>query len=74
MWGADVAQLRTLAQQFGKTAELLLQQSAQLSGHINNPSWKGEDAGRFRSDWSANHRALLQKAASRLTQESKALL
>jgi hypothetical protein len=25
LWGADVAQLRTLAQQFGKTSETLLQ-------------------------------------------------
>lgn len=75
MWGADVAQLRTLAQQFSKTADLLLQQSAQLSGHINNsPAWKGQDAVRFRSDWNSSHRTLLQKTAARLKQESKALL
>jgi hypothetical protein len=75
MWGADVAQLRMLAQQFGKTAQLLLQHSAQLSSHINNtPSWRGEDAEHFRSDWNSSHRMLLQQTASRLKQESKLLL
>jgi hypothetical protein len=75
LWGADVDQLRTLARQFSKTADLLLQQSTQLSGQINNtPAWKGQDAEHFRSDWNGNHRALLQKTASRLKQESKLLL
>lgn len=75
VWGADVAQLRTLAQQFSKTADLLQQQSTQLSSQINsNPVWKGADAQRFRSDWNGNHRALLQQTASRLQQESKLLL
>ena len=75
VWGADVAQLRTLAQQFSKTADLLQQQSTQLSSQINNnPAWKGADAQRFRSDWNGNHRALLQQTASRLQQESKLLL
>jgi hypothetical protein len=41
VWGADVAQLRTLAQQFGKVSDSLLQQSSQLSSQINNtPSWR----------------------------------
>jgi hypothetical protein len=75
VWGADVAQLRTLAQQFSKTADLLQQQSTQLSGQINNsPAWKGRDAEHFRSDWNGNHRTLLQKTATRLKQESKLLL
>lgn len=75
VWGADVAQLRTLAQQFSRTADLLQQQSTKLSGQINNsPAWKGQDAEHFRSDWNGNHRALLQKTAARLKQESKLLL
>lgn len=75
LWGADVDQLRTLARQFSKTADLLLQQSTQLSGQINNtPAWKGQDAEHFRSDWNGSHRTLLQKTASRLKQESKLLL
>jgi uncharacterized protein YukE len=75
LWGADVAELRTLAKQFGKTADLLLQQSTQLSSHINNtPFWKGQDASTFRSEWNGSHRAMLQQAAFALKQESKKLL
>jgi hypothetical protein len=75
VWGADVAELRTLAQQFGKTADLLLQQSTQLTSHINTTtSWKGQDAAAFRSEWNGSHRAMLQQAAFALKQESKKLL
>jgi uncharacterized protein YukE len=75
MWGADVAELRTLAQQFGKASDTLLNQSTLLSSQINNtPFWKGQDAARFRSDWNGNHRALLQQAANALKQESRKLL
>ena len=75
LWGADVEQLRTLARQFSKTADMLQQQSQQLSGHINNSTaWKGQDASLFRSDWNGSHRMLLQKTAARLQQESKLLL
>lgn len=75
LWGADVEQLRTLAQQFSKTADLLQQQSTQLSSQINNnPAWKGADAQRFRSDWNSKHHTLLQQTVSRLKQESKLLL
>lgn len=75
LWGADVDQLRTLARQFGNSADALAQQSMQLSGQINNsPAWKGQDAEHFRSDWNGNHRMLLQQAASALKQESKKLL
>jgi hypothetical protein len=70
-----VEQLRALAQQFNKTADLLQQQSTQLSSQINNnPAWKGADAQRFRSDWNTSHRTLLQQTVSRLQQESKVLL
>ena len=75
LWGADVEQLRTLAQHFSKTADLLQQQSTQLSSQINNnPAWKGADAQRFRSDWNTSHRTLLQQTVLRLQQESKVLL
>ncbi|MFC7850426.1 WXG100 family type VII secretion target [Arthrobacter sp. NPDC057388] len=75
LWGADVAQLRTLAQQFGKVSDNLLNTSAQLTNQINNnPSWKGSDAAQFRSDWNGNHRALLQQTARALKDESRKLL
>lgn len=75
LWGADVAQLRTLAQQLGQTSDRLLQQSAQLGNQINNnPSWKGQDAVQFRSDWNGTHRAVIHQAAVALKQESRKLL
>ncbi|MGO4193236.1 hypothetical protein AB4Y67_16405 [Arthrobacter sp. YAF17] len=75
LWGADVAQLRTLAQQFGKTSETLLQQSTTLTSAINgNTSWKGADGARFTSEWNSSHRALIQKTAFALKAESKRLL
>ncbi|MDN4643640.1 hypothetical protein [Arthrobacter sp. PsM3] len=75
LWGADVAQLRTLAQQFGKTSETLLQQSTTLTSAINNNTvWKGADGARFTSEWNGGHRALIQKTALALKAESKRLL
>ncbi|RAM35981.1 hypothetical protein DBZ45_17685 [Arthrobacter globiformis] len=75
MWGADVAQLRTLAQQFGNVSDHLMQTSLQLTNQINNtPSWKGNDATQFRSDWNGNHRALIQRTVRALKDESRKLL
>lgn len=75
LWGADVAQLRTLAQQFGQTSETLLQQSTTLTSAVNgNTAWKGADGARFTSEWNSSHRALIQKTAFALKAESKRLL
>ncbi|KUM32621.1 hypothetical protein [Arthrobacter sp. EPSL27] len=75
LWGADVAQLRTLAQQFGKTSETLLQQSTTLTSAINgNTAWKGADGARFKTEWNGSHRALIQKTAMALKEESKRLM
>jgi uncharacterized protein YukE len=75
MRGADVEQLRTLAQQFGKVSDTLLQTSANLTNQINSsPAWTGNDASRFRSSWNGSHRALIQQAARVLKDESKKLL
>jgi uncharacterized protein YukE len=76
LWGADVAQLRTLGQQFGTASDSLMQQSSSLTGVINNASasWKGADSARFRSEWNGSHRALIQQMADALRQESKRLL
>lgn len=75
VWGADVAQLRTLAQHFGKTSETLLQQSSVLTSTINNSSsWKGADSARFTSEWNSSHRALIQQTARALKEQSKRLM
>lgn len=75
VWGADVAQLRVLAQHFGKTSETLLLQSTALTSAINNnSSWKGADGARFKSEWNGSHRALIQQTARALKEQSKRLM
>lgn len=64
LWGADVDPLRTLAQHFSKTAELLQQQSTQLGSQINNnPAWKGAD---WLTDPEANLMVIKQHLGSNL--------
>ncbi len=73
-YGADVAQLRTLAGAMGKAADVINMQSTQLSNLINmNNSWKGQDAANFKSDWNGQHRQSLMKAASMLRSSAREL-
>jgi hypothetical protein len=73
-YGADVAQLRTLAGAMGKAADAINMQSAQLSNLINtNASWTGQDAAHFKSDWNGQHRQSLMKAASMLRASAREL-
>ena len=75
LWGADVEQLRTLAQQFGQVSDTLLQTSSHLTNQINStPAWKGNDASQFRSNWNSSHRALIEQTVRALKDESKKLL
>lgn len=76
LWGADVAQLRTLAQHFGTASDTLLRQSTSLTNAINttNSSWQGADGGRFKSEWNSSHRGRIQQTALALMQESRKLL
>jgi uncharacterized protein YukE len=75
LWGADVEQLRTLAQQFGQVSDTLLQTSSHLTNQINStPAWKGNDANQFRSNWNSSHRALIEQTVRALKDESKKLL
>jgi hypothetical protein len=74
-WGADVAQLRALAHEFGITSDALLRQSAAPGPAINHPaSWQGADVARLKSAWNSSRRALIRKTALALAQESKNLL
>lgn len=73
-YGADVAQLRTLAGAMGKAADAINLQSTQLSNLINtNNSWHGQDAAHFKSDWNSSHRQSLMKAASMLRSGAREL-
>jgi hypothetical protein len=66
MVGADVAELRALADAFATSAELVERISAQLTPRIMSSGWHGPDVERFRHDWNHAHRATLSSAARSL--------
>lgn len=66
MHGADIAQLRSLAQRFDQAAVQLDQARAVTSNQIQIQAWKGPDAGQFRHEWQSNHTRTLFDAAQRL--------
>jgi hypothetical protein len=74
LYGADIAQLRTLAGTMSKAADSINLQSMQLSKVINgDTSWRGQDAVRFTTDWNGQHRQTLMKAVSLLQASAKEL-
>ncbi|MFK0007457.1 hypothetical protein ACIQTZ_10415 [Paenarthrobacter sp. NPDC090520] len=73
-YGADIAQLRSLAGVMGKAADAITTQSAQLSNAINSANaWQGRDATMFKNDWNSQHRQSLVKAASMLRDNASLL-
>ncbi|MFK0004634.1 hypothetical protein [Paenarthrobacter sp. NPDC090522] len=73
-YGADIAQLRSLAGVMGKAADAITTQSAQLSNAINSANaWQGRDATMFKNDWNSQHRHSLVKAASMLRDNASLL-
>ena len=73
-YGADVAQLRQLAQDLSRGANRLDALGQQLGSTISTSTWKGHDADRFRSEWSSSHIRLLKTATAGLESASRALL
>ncbi|OFI39073.1 hypothetical protein BIU82_15625 [Arthrobacter sp. SW1] len=66
-YGADVAQLRSLAGVMGKAADTIALQGTQLTQLINSTTaWKGQDASTFKNEWNGKHRQSIIKAASML--------
>ncbi|MGP0224544.1 MULTISPECIES: hypothetical protein [unclassified Paenarthrobacter] len=73
-YGADIAQLRSLAGVMGKAADAINLQSTQLSNAINSTTaWQGRDATVFKSDWNSQHRQSLVKAANMLRENASQL-
>ncbi|MFE4195827.1 hypothetical protein ACFRJ9_08175 [Paenarthrobacter sp. NPDC056912] len=73
-YGADIAQLRSLAGVMGKAADAINLQSAQLSNAINSTTaWQGRDATVFKGDWNSQHRQSLVKAANMLRENASQL-
>ncbi|HEY5858411.1 MAG TPA: hypothetical protein VIW24_31425 [Aldersonia sp.] len=74
MYGADVAELRTLASFLDQNAERLQVLSRVLGRRVESSrSWSGPDADRFRSDWPGNVASPLRSAAERLRDSAQAL-
>ncbi|NWL11748.1 hypothetical protein [Paenarthrobacter nitroguajacolicus] len=70
-YGADIAQLRSLAGVMGKAADAISLQSTQLSNAINSSTaWQGRDATVFKGDWNSQHRQSLMKAANMLRENA----
>jgi uncharacterized protein YukE len=73
-YGADIAQLRSLAGVMGKAADAISLQSTQLSNAINSTAaWQGRDATVFKGDWNSQHRQSLVKAANMLRENASQL-
>lgn len=73
MIGADVAQLRQLAQTFTSSADTIERISHEVTPALSNGSWKGGDAERFRNEWSSTIQPSLA-ASSRALAESATVL
>ena len=72
-WGADAEALRTMGAFCARRAELLDELEGRLSAVIETVEWVGEDAERFRADWSGSVRPGLQDRGLELRQQARRL-
>jgi uncharacterized protein YukE len=73
MYGADVGQLRTLAQRMELAARSLDSIAASLHSQVQGARWDGSDGVRFSSDWSRRYRPDLREVARRLDDAAKVI-
>lgn len=66
IWGADVAQLRTLGSKLQAGAVEIENQKSNLNRVLSDTQWTGPDAEKFRSEWSGSHMTQLSKVAEAL--------
>jgi uncharacterized protein YukE len=72
--GADVEQLRALAQRAAKAAGELRSAATTVATQVEQSPWRGPDASRFRSDWSSRHAPGLAGLAGALDEASRTLV
>lgn len=73
-WGADTEALRTMGTVCSRRAEALADLETLLTSTIDNIEWIGEDADRFRADWSGIVRPSLQDQEVALRQHARRLV
>ncbi|WP_084127347.1 WXG100 family type VII secretion target [Demequina sp. NBRC 110054] len=74
-YGADVAQLRALAQQFSRAADALSSTGAEIgSAVVLAQRWEGPDSEHFRDAWHSQGRAAVNEASVSLREAAAALL
>ena len=71
--GADVEQLRTLAQLFGDKATSLEDVVSSINGQLHSAGWVGEDADTFKADWDSNLIALVRNVVDSLRERNTSL-
>jgi uncharacterized protein YukE len=73
MYGADVAELRALAQAFDRSTESLSGARQRIGSGIRIAAWVGPFAVRFRSMWDNDHSRQVDAAARSLREAAEAL-
>ena len=68
--GADVEQLRALAQLFGDKATSLEDVVNSINGQLHSAGWVGEDADAFKSDWDSNLTVLVRNVVDSLRERN----
>ena len=74
IFGADVAQLRSLSKSIGQSGNALQSIEATVNSVVGSAVWKGADGERFRSEWSSTLRPLLRKSTDSLRDQARTLL
>lgn len=72
--GADIEQLRSLSKSMGLSGSRLSDTEHRINALVASSAWQGNDAGRFRSEWTGTLRPMLNKATQSLIEASKLLL
>ena len=55
IWGADIAQLKTLGTKLQAGSSEIDKQKSLLTKVLEGTDWKGPDADKFRSEWNGQH-------------------
>ena len=71
IWGADVAQLKTLGSKLQAGSQEIENQKSMLTKVLAATQWLGPDADKFRNEWNGEHMAALTRVSQALQQASQ---